>query len=27
LIGRDYRFLWRNTEYSLDGIRRISRPS
>jgi len=27
LIGRDYRFVWRNREYSLDGIRRISRSS
>ena len=25
LIGKDYRFLWRNREYSLDGIRRIGR--
>jgi len=24
LIGRGYRFLWRNREYSLDGIGRIS---
>jgi UDP-2,3-diacylglucosamine pyrophosphatase LpxH len=23
LIGRDYRFIWRNREYSLDGVRRI----
>src|SRR6266581_4435683 len=27
LIGRDYRFVWRNTEYSLEGIRRMGRPS
>ena len=27
LIGRDYRFLWRNREYSLDGIRRIGMSS
>ena len=27
LIGKDYRFIWRNREYSLDGIRQISRSS
>src|SRR5207249_3188495 len=27
LIDRDYRFLWRNREYSLDGLRRKSRSS
>ena len=27
LIDPHHRFVWRNTEYSLDGIRRISRSS
>jgi hypothetical protein len=27
LIAGDYRFLWRNREYSLDRIRRLSRSS